>query len=273
MAGADADVLGAGTPTPAPSLLSSLMFLDNSAARAAASLAPRSLANRSSADLSWIAPFDSVSLSGAVVAGFLSSTFVCTLPLAFRSTATTCALGAMPASFLRKSLKSLLCATMIWFASSAELALACSAEGTFMTEPALTRLILPPTNASGLLRNSATSIWSSDTLAGLTLAAILLAVSPGLTVTCRSLRASGVLVAAVGAGGGLATGAGLTGGFAAAGLSGALAVILRGSTGGRKGAGCGEAGDVAAADPAAEGLPTDEGVDTWACVGAAAAAF
>ena len=39
--------------------------------------------------------------------------------------------------------------------------------------------------AFGLERNMATNIWSSDTLAGLTLAAIFPAVSPLVTTTVR----------------------------------------------------------------------------------------
>ena len=46
------------------------------------------------------------------------------------------------------------------------------------------RLTLPPMKASGLARSIATSIWSSETLAGLLAAAILPAVSPACTVTC-----------------------------------------------------------------------------------------
>src|SRR5450830_1921247 len=53
-----------------------------------------------------------------------------------------------------------------------------------MTEPDLTRLTFSPTKAAGFARSSATSIWSSDTLAGFVAVAILLAVSPNLTVTC-----------------------------------------------------------------------------------------
>ena len=76
--------------------------------------------------------------------------------------------------------------------------------------------MLPPMKASGLLLSSATSIWSSEMLAGLFCAAILPAVSPGLTVTCCALDAglagraalAGLGARAGGAGGvGLAAGA------------------------------------------------------------------
>ena len=138
-----------------------------------------------------MAPLDSVNLSGALVPGFLSSTLACTLPLDWRSGAAIWADGAMPASFLRKSLKSLLWAITVRVASLVLIACACSGVGTFSSAPLLIRLILLLMNASGLARNSATSIWSRETLAGLTAAAILLAVSPGLTVTWRSPAVDG----------------------------------------------------------------------------------
>ena len=79
-----------------------------------------------------------------------------------------------------------------------------------MTDPALTRLTLSPTNAAGLARSKATSIWSRDTLAGFVAAAILLAVSPDLTVTCPvPLRSA----------------------LATAGREGILAILVRGSAG------------------------------------------
>ena len=48
--------------------------------------------------------------------------------------------------------------------------------------PAFSRFMLLPENASGFWRNIATSIWSSETDAGLFCAAILPSVSPDLTV-------------------------------------------------------------------------------------------
>jgi hypothetical protein len=62
-------------------------------------------------------------------------------------------------------------------ASSGRLA-ACSPLGISSTAPAFRRLTLPSTKASGLARSSATSIWSSEMLAGLLAPAILPAVSP-----------------------------------------------------------------------------------------------
>ena len=74
---------------------------------------------------------------------------------------------------------------MIRLASPAVVAEACSSVGMSMTAPALMRLMLSPMKAFGLERNMATSIWSSDTLAGLMLAAIFPAVSPRVTTTVR----------------------------------------------------------------------------------------
>ena len=76
--------------------------------------------------------------------------------------------------------------------------------------------------ASGLLLSKATSIWSSDTLAGLFWTAILLALSPALTVTC--LAPKGILSA----GGVLAAGA-LATELAAGGESGLGVMSLAGS--------------------------------------------
>ena len=56
------------------SLLKSLMFLANSAARAAASFSTRSLAILASSAADLTAPFESVSLSEVALPGFLSST-------------------------------------------------------------------------------------------------------------------------------------------------------------------------------------------------------
>ena len=58
----------------APSLLSSFIFFDISAARLAASLAVRSLADLSSAVSALTVPFVKVSLSGIAAVPFLSST-------------------------------------------------------------------------------------------------------------------------------------------------------------------------------------------------------
>ena len=191
-------------PGAAFNLFRSAMFLDNSAMRLAAALASLSLAIFSSlaeAGLPRTWPLERVSLSGAAPAGVRSSTLACTLPPAWRSAPSICVAGALPASFRRKALKSLLWARMVWLASLAEIALAACAPGISSRAPDLTRLTLPPMKASGLLRSSATSIWSSDTPAGLFCAAILPAVSPLFTVSCFS--PAGILSGA----GTLATGA------------------------------------------------------------------
>ena len=166
------------------------MFFDNSATRVVASLACLSLAILSSAAvLLCKAPLDNVSLSGVTAAPARSSTLACTLPPVWRLALSTCVIGAPEANFCRKSLKSLACATMVLDASEPDNAPASSADGRSSTAPALKRLILPPTNASGLLFSNATSIWSSEMLAGLFCAAILPAVSPAFTVTCWPVAA------------------------------------------------------------------------------------
>ena len=71
---------------------------------------------------------------------------------------------------------------MVSFASAVVTALACSDDGTFNTAPALSRFMLSPMKAFGLLRNSATSIWSSDTLARWLPLAMRYSVSPSLTL-------------------------------------------------------------------------------------------
>ena len=146
-AGALAPPAGAALPAAAdaaPSLFRSVMFLDSSAIRVAASLACLSLASWSSAAFwPFTEPLDSVSLSGAVVAGFLSSTRVCTVPDAERSAAATAVVGAAPASLRRNSLKSLAWAARIWRASGAGVACAATSSGICSTAPALRRLTLP----------------------------------------------------------------------------------------------------------------------------------
>ena len=185
-AGAAAAAAGAADVAGAPAILfKSPMFFDNSATRVVASLACLSLAILSSvAVLPCKAPLDNVSLSGVTAAPARSSTLACTLPPVWRLALSTCVIDAPSASFCRKSLKSFACATMILEASGPVSAPASPADGRFSTAPALKRLMLSPTNASGLLTSNATSIWSSEILAGLFCVAILLAVSPAFTVTC-----------------------------------------------------------------------------------------
>ena len=161
------------------------MFFESSATRVDSASACRSLAIFSSAgDLLWTAPFESVSLSGVLALATLSSTLACNLPPAWRSAAATCAVGAPSASLRRKLLKSFACAVMVLVASAADVAPAVSSVGKSSSAPDFKRLMLPPMKASGLLFSSATSIWSSEMPAGLFWPAILLAVSPLLTVTC-----------------------------------------------------------------------------------------
>ena len=91
----------AAPPLAAPMRFSSLMFLESSAIRVEASLARASCAILSSVPPCTVAFLDRVSLSDAAAAGFLSSTWVCTWPLAERSAPATCTPGATPASLLR----------------------------------------------------------------------------------------------------------------------------------------------------------------------------
>ena len=173
------------------------MFLLSSATRVEASFAARSRATFSSLALAWTLPLDSVSLSGVAATGFFSSTEACSRPLACRWAASIRLAGTPSASLRRNSLKSRLCATTVWLASAAEIALAWSAPGISRTAPALSRLTLPPPNASGLARSIATSIWSSETVVGLFAPAIALAVSPARTVTCFELAEAADLGVAV----------------------------------------------------------------------------
>ncbi len=174
---------GAGVAAAALAAFRSAMFLASSAARSLASLSARSLAILASSALLVTDPLERVSLSGLVLAGFLSSTLACTVPLALRSAAATGATGVLLAMLRRRALKSLLWATNTLVASAAESALACSAEGTSSTAPLRSRFTSSLTNAAGLARSMATSIWSRETSADLVRWAILLAVSPSLTVT------------------------------------------------------------------------------------------
>jgi len=175
----------AGAAPGLPSLLSSAMFLFNSATRVALSCAARCCAILSSApDLPAAPPLDSVSLSGALAVGFFSSTCAVILPADWRSAGAAFDVGTFSATRRRNSLKSRLCATSVCLASSGGTSAASCSVGSCKTEPLRTRLMLPPMNASGLARSIATSIWSSETAGGLFALAILPAVSPACTVTC-----------------------------------------------------------------------------------------
>ena len=174
----------AAEPEALASLLRSLMFLDSSSTRADVSLACLRVASASGVALVPLtAPLERVSLSGEVLVVFCSCTCVCTRPLSLRPALVVSAVGAAAASLWRKALKSRLCAAMVWRASAAGVAAAWLALGRSSTAPALSRLTLPPMNASGLARSMATSIWSSDTSCGRWALAIRPAVSPAFTVT------------------------------------------------------------------------------------------
>ena len=107
-------------------------------------------------------------------------------------------------------------------ASLAGTAPACSADGMLSTAPDLRRLTLPPMKAPGLLRSKATNIWSREMPEGLFCAAILPAVSPGLTATSWPVD-TGVIDLALAAGCracGFVTAAGLAGAWATGGGEG-----------------------------------------------------
>ena len=191
-------------------------------------------------------------MSGVAAAGALSSTLAWTWPAALRSAPATWVVGAPSASLRRNSLKSLLWATMVRVASPAGMYSAWSPAGTSSTAPALRRLTLPPMKASGLLRSSATSIWSSDTLAGLACAAIFPAVSPGLTTIFWPSAEAGRSAGAGCGAGAWATGAGLEGGGgdsagATAGRGGAGKAATGGGAAGREMTGAVGAGMAGAA--------------------------
>ncbi len=114
--------------------------------------------------------------------------------------------------------------------------------------------MLLPTKASGLPRNSATSIWSSDTLGGCTDLAMRLSESPGRT---WYLSPAAAAVAAAGAAGGAATalgaGAGASGRGAArrSGLGAGAATAGGGAAWATRGVGCiGAGGGTGAAEMA-----------------------
>ena len=209
------------------SLFSSSMFLANSCARAAASLACLRWASCSSVDfLPCSAPLDRVSLSGVALPVRLSSVRVCTVPVAERSAAACCVTGAAPASLRRNSLKSRLCSAMIWRASVLDVVCASSVLGSCKTAPALMRWTLPWMKASGLPRIMATSIWSSETPPKRWVLARRPAVSPGLTVTLSAAGAGWLLgwvaggrCTGSGAGRGAAFGAGVGAGVGVGGVA------------------------------------------------------
>jgi hypothetical protein len=68
---------------------------------------------------------------------------------------------------------------MTWRASAFDSSLAVSADGTANVTPDFIRFMLSSTKACGLLRNSETSIWSSETPGSFLAVAIELSVSPG----------------------------------------------------------------------------------------------
>jgi hypothetical protein len=107
-------------------------------------------------------------------------------------------------------------------ASCAVTAWATSALGTVMIAPVRRRFMFSPSKAAALVLNSATSIWSRVTVAGLVLDAIFDSVSPRRTVYCSPAPAAG-------AGDEAAARAGAAG--AALGSAAALRAGATGSTG------------------------------------------
>jgi hypothetical protein len=113
---------------------------------------------------------------------------------------------------------------------------ASSAEGTVSTEPAFSRFMLSPTKASGLVRNSETSIWSRDTPEGAVRPAMRDSESPRATRTVSPPADAGAALAAGRAGcgagaaaarvdgarGAAAMGAGTAAGAAGGGASGTV---------------------------------------------------
>ena len=165
-------------------LASSSTLRASSATRVAASFAWRSCAILSSAvPTAGAAPLDRVSLSCAGAAGFCSCTSACTWPAASRLPVSTAVAGTRPARRRRNSSKSRLWAAMICRASPEETLAAADSCGRSITAPALMRFTLSPMKALGLARSMATSIWSSDTLAGRLASAMRPAVSPARTRT------------------------------------------------------------------------------------------
>jgi hypothetical protein len=237
-----------------PSLESSSMLRESSATRVDDSWACRSWAILSSLALCPAAPLDRVSLSCADWVGFLSSTSVWTLPDAWRSAAATAAAGTEAASRRRNSLKSRLWAATICRASVRDTSMDEASVGRSRTAPALTRLTLFPMKALGLARNMATSIWSSEALAGRLAAAMRPAVSPALTVTLReapleapvvsdfsvaagwSALAAGAAAARAGGATARAVAAGADGAAAAAGAGGLSAAAVAAFSGAGAGA-------------------------------------
>ena len=92
---------------------------------------------------------------------------------------------------------------MVWRASAGGTPWAASADGTASTTPALRRFMLSPMKALGLARNSATSIWSSETPGRWVRPAIFDSVSPDCTryssTPAPAVRALGGLVGGRGA--------------------------------------------------------------------------
>ncbi len=132
---------------------------------------------------------------------------------------------------------------MIWRASLAGTALAAASAGMSSTAPALMRLTLFPMKALGLERSMATSIWSSDTLAGRWSAASRPAVSPGWTRTWVSPLGSdaGAGSGVAGAGTGRVAWAGGEAGAATGGCTaGAAPTAAGGTTGRAEGGGTGD---------------------------------
>src|SRR5262245_762756 len=141
-------------------------------------------------------------------------------------------------------------------ASAVVTPLASSEDGTDNTAPAFSRFMFSPMNALGLLRNNATSIWSSDTPARWLWRAMRYSVSPS-----RTLYSSGPV------------------GNAAAGAAGArLVCTAPREAGAGRGAGAAAVGGIgvgATVDGVGAGAAAGGAADTcgaagaWACTGGA----
>ena len=179
---AGADALLAASVLPL-NLLNSLMLRVSSSARLAVSRRVRSLASRSSAELSSTLFLARVNLSAPALPTCWSSSLACTVPLDCRLWLSICVAWAIAANFRRKSLKSWLCAAMMREASGAGVCADCCAVGITRTAPAWIRLTFSSRKTPGLARSRATNIWSKDTPDGFKDRAIAPAVSPDRTVT------------------------------------------------------------------------------------------
>ena len=142
-----------------------------------------------------------------------------TRPSALRPALGKSVLGAADAKLARYFAKSAACALMVWRASVDGVCWASCELGSFRTAPALRRLTLLSTKASGLARSKASSIWSRDTLPSMCRAANSPAVSPRTTVRLWPRSDLAARVAGVGGSGAFSATAGAGAGVGAAGAA------------------------------------------------------